>query len=618
MLPITLTPTTPRTAYGGMHTWLNELDARYNQEFYITDYGAVGDSDGTGSTGTNNTSAVQAAINAAHAAGGGVVIIPRGTFRCHSAVAQWDDVAFDGPGTLYFDYTGTPSGTGVYIENANPGPGNFILAMRNITILGPATTHDSTDPLQINTAVYMAGVTDLVLTNVTFSHLPGISLQLAGVTRGRIHGCKFLDGIRDGIHLNVVGGPWNKPCTDVIVTDCIINYLGDDAIVVNSASGLIATGIIIANNAITHGLGDANATGSAIVSRGMQHSIIANNKGSDSNNCGVMLLDSVDTLVHTDNVLVSGNELNRIGIGDTNDAKTGILAINATNITIDGGSIKSAGVYSHGVWKNGIRLDGCTNVKIGGGLRLDTCGLGATDYSVVVLNSSVVNIEHIDVRNGSAAGIYWDNSSGSIEGCHLQNNGTARSGATDKDSSGILIVNGGAKTLKYLNNTIIGHTYSIAVKTGGTAIGFWELMGNEFSGFATAAVLLEVNPTAWAVARNKGLRGDGSDFASFQVNADYVLTLLDVCNAALFLLVDASGGNIVITLPPAALAIHRITLMRVAGANTITLTRSGAPEVIYEPGGTSPTSVTVDAANIYKKVAVESYNGVQWIQVLRD
>lgn len=64
--------------------------------YNITVYGAVGDWNGT--TGTDNTTAMQAAINAANAAGGGIVFVPTGAYKISSALTLYSDIIIMGAG----------------------------------------------------------------------------------------------------------------------------------------------------------------------------------------------------------------------------------------------------------------------------------------------------------------------------------------------------------------------------------------------------------------------------------------------------------------------------------------------------------------------------------------
>jgi len=69
-----------------LHSWLETTP------YSITDFGAVGDDN------TNNATAIQAAIDAASAAGGGTVLVPEGIFRYTTALEMKDKVNIVGFG----------------------------------------------------------------------------------------------------------------------------------------------------------------------------------------------------------------------------------------------------------------------------------------------------------------------------------------------------------------------------------------------------------------------------------------------------------------------------------------------------------------------------------------
>jgi polygalacturonase len=99
------------------------------KHFKITDYGAVGDGVAT------NTKAVQAAIDAASAAGGGVVEVPEGDFLCGPVkLANFIDLQVDAGATLKMLPLGKyPGGT--------DEPANFITAasLHDVAITGGGT-----------------------------------------------------------------------------------------------------------------------------------------------------------------------------------------------------------------------------------------------------------------------------------------------------------------------------------------------------------------------------------------------------------------------------------------------------------------------------------------------
>lgn len=85
----------PITArYPGLYEWTDIID--WDNEFDVLDFGAVADGDFALSTGTDNTAAFHAAIDAAHAAGGGVVRIPAGVYYIADHLILRDGVVLRG------------------------------------------------------------------------------------------------------------------------------------------------------------------------------------------------------------------------------------------------------------------------------------------------------------------------------------------------------------------------------------------------------------------------------------------------------------------------------------------------------------------------------------------
>jgi hypothetical protein len=85
MVDLLATPTTKKSTIGNL---IQNATGYFN----IEKYGAVGDST------TNNAVAIQAAVDAASAAGGGTVVIPEGTFKTNTAIAPKSKVNFLGLG----------------------------------------------------------------------------------------------------------------------------------------------------------------------------------------------------------------------------------------------------------------------------------------------------------------------------------------------------------------------------------------------------------------------------------------------------------------------------------------------------------------------------------------
>lgn len=91
---------------------LNRLLKGNNGVYHVDNYGAVGDSNGTAGSGTDDTAAFIAAFAAANAAGGGKVIADGGkTYRFTHTVFYGSNTVFDGQGCEIFHDSNTTNGS---------------------------------------------------------------------------------------------------------------------------------------------------------------------------------------------------------------------------------------------------------------------------------------------------------------------------------------------------------------------------------------------------------------------------------------------------------------------------------------------------------------------------
>ncbi len=210
----------------------------------VTRYGAKGDGRAIDSPAINR------AIDAASAAGGGTVFLPAGTFASYSvrlksnvtlhlghgatllAAAPRDGVGFDDPGVgadnpfQDFGHSHWRASLvwGEELENVGiGGPGRIDGAalVRNMSPDSSAGTGDKAIALKL--------CRNVVIRDITIVRGGHLSILPTGVDNLTVHNVK-IDTIRDGINVDC--------CRNVRISDCTVNTHGDDAIVLKSSFAL--------------------------------------------------------------------------------------------------------------------------------------------------------------------------------------------------------------------------------------------------------------------------------------------------------------------------------------------------------------------------------------------
>lgn len=200
--------------------------------FNILDYGARGDAT------TLDTAAIQKAIDAAHANGGGArVLIPKGrTFLVSTLVLRANiDFHIQGGAELRIstnraDYASDGVLTALNAENLTiSGKGKFMGQA-----LAFMTGYDAKDEWWLfkewrPKMFILTGCTNLVVRDITFGDAPEWGLHMLGCHK------VLVDGVKVRNHLDVPNCDGIDPdhCTDVLIKNCDI-VCGDDAIVIKN------------------------------------------------------------------------------------------------------------------------------------------------------------------------------------------------------------------------------------------------------------------------------------------------------------------------------------------------------------------------------------------------
>jgi parallel beta-helix repeat protein len=362
----------------------------------VTDFGAVGDGK------TDDTEAIQSAVNQAGIEGGGTVYFPKGVYLLKSSIlVRYDHVTLEGASWESELRLITHPQRVITIEKAND------CIVRNLQISLGTTAASRNDQ---DEGIYVTSGSNHFLIEQVYGNKKGIMIR-GDVSQGIIRGNTIMNTLADGIH--ITGG-----ASQIQILNNTLENTGDDAIsIVSYASeNKFCEEIIIQGNQITH----SQARGIAHI--GGRNVDMINNRIDGTSSSGILV--DQDLFYHSlpsYNTHISGNTITRSGTYLRKKGNQyGIeIAQGAKTVSIDGNIVQygasrgmSISADSTEIRDNNVRFNADSGIQI----DAEQCTIEGNQiisngtYGFYSANSKKLKILHnVLVNNNEADKPYIDN-----------------------------------------------------------------------------------------------------------------------------------------------------------------------------------------------------------------
>jgi len=503
------------TGHGGWDDWDKDMLFTGNP-FNVVKWGATGD--GT----TDDTAAIQAAIDACEAVGGGVVQIPAGTYLVDDLVIDSDNVSIIGAGkstVLEFpDGTITASGPSIRARMIQVDGDNFSIS--NVAFDcnedGQSAWDEQVFGIRINAA------NNTVVRDCSFSDIMGDGIYLssalddevlfAGPTNTLIDNCEFYadHDNRQGISIIVADG--------LTISDCYFYHMtkSDMPAAIDIEPGRVEKEVhnvlIVGNRFIAEERAEHNygilVTATPGGGSPITNISIIDNIFSGGFRYGIYLAGYSTSAETTTGIVVSGNIMDNMNYSGGTAYSGGIFVAGTGDVLIEKNTLNMNGSWDD--WASSNRACAISVYDPNGTVTIANNALAASDSCLIgILTRSVSGTAagRVDIKDNALTGFQMYGIlhalDGDIDGNTINLVGVSTSPATHND--GIYTDTSGARISQ---NTIIGGNdmrYGITADSSDVVgISAW---GNIITNALTANTRYYGNPVASAA-------GDG-EIASY-------------------------------------------------------------------------------------------------------